>query len=83
MHGIDRIADRGAVVKGWRENEDVGGLTVAHPRVVANEDVAGPGGCRREFAHELLTHDRHHADMTRGAEPGLADQVAAVVIEAR
>src|SRR5262249_56545277 len=27
--------------------------------------------------------DRHHADMARGAEPGLADQVAAIVIEAR
>src|SRR5262245_37917258 len=83
MHGIDRVTDHGAIVKGRCENEDVGGLTVAHPRVVANKDVAGPDGRRREFAHELLAHDRHHAHMASGAEPGLADQIAAIVIETR
>ena len=51
------------------------------PRVVADEDVAGPDLCGRERLHQFLPDHRHDADVARRSEPGLPEQIAAIVVE--
>ena len=48
MHAVDREAEQPVADEGRGRDEDVRGLAVAEPRVVADEDVAGLDGVRRE-----------------------------------
>ena len=73
MHAVDRVADDAIAVERGREDEDVGGLTVADPRIVADENIAGTRRLRWKCLDQLLAHHRHDADVAGGAEPGLAD----------
>src|SRR5262245_4484591 len=83
VHAVDRIADHPVAMERRCEDEDVGGLTVAHPRIVADKHVTWTRHLGWEGVAQLLADHTNDPDVAGGTKPSLADQIAAVVIEPR
>jgi hypothetical protein len=81
VHAVDREADQPLPDERRHGDEDIRGLAIGQPRVVADEDVARPDRGRRNGLQQGFAKHRHHTHMAERGEPGLGDQEAAVVIE--